>query len=154
VPPSRRLQAGAVLFMLLMTLSICLAPAPAWGWRLVAAAAAVALGWHPVRAILFQRGAAAVHRFEWAADGAWHVLDSGGGRMAVRLASQTAAIGPWILLVWVTAPTPGKGRGLFVRRRYALIDAARVSPTEFRALRGRLKLAPVRIEARHPDDNC
>jgi hypothetical protein len=125
-----------------------LAPAPAAGWRLVAGLIAVALGWHPLRTVVFQRGAAAVRRFEWAANGAWSVGDRNGTQLPVRLDPATAALGPWVLLVWTGAPGTVRGR------RYALIDAADVSQSAFRALRGRLKLTAARAIPRDPDDNC
>jgi hypothetical protein len=119
-----------VLFALVMTLSLALAPAPAWGWRLLAGCVSVSVGWHAVRTILFQRGPGAVRRFVWAADGRWR-LATRAGWVAADISSRTAALGPWILLVW-------KGVG---RPYYALLDADCVSRGGFRALRGRLKLA-------------
>jgi hypothetical protein len=87
------------------------------------------------RAILMGRGARAVRRFVWAADGAWHLESLEGTRQAGCLIDATVALGPWILLVW----TVDSGRGLG-RRRYALIDEAEAGPVPFRALRGRLAL--------------
>jgi hypothetical protein len=137
-----------VLFALLIALSIYAAPAPAWPWRLLAGLAAVAFGWRPIRAIVFQRGPAAVRALEWAADGRWSVRDGSGQWMPADISSQTAAVGPWILLAW-------KGSQ---GRLYALIDAAHVSRTGFRALRGRLKLALGRTFMPHRqvsrNDNC
>jgi hypothetical protein len=119
-----------VLFALLMTLTLCLAPAPSWGWRLLAGCASLLVAWDSVRTVLFQRGPRAVRRFVWAADGRWR-LRTQSGWVAADISSRTAALGPWILLVW-------KGVG---RPYYALIDAGCVSQSGFRALRGRLKLA-------------
>ena len=90
-----------------------------------------------MRAIVFRRGRRAVHRFEWAADGAWSVVDALGVRSAPRLAAATSVLGPWILLAW-----SGDGG-----RRYALVDAAGVGPVAFRALKGRLALTGWRIPA-------
>jgi hypothetical protein len=130
VPPSRRLQAGALLFAILLTLSIALAPSPSGAWRPLAGWACVLLAWAPLRTILFQRGAGAVRQLVWASDGRWRIRTRAGWASA-DISSRTAALGPWILLVW-------KGSN---RTCYALIDAAYVSRGAFRALRGRLKLA-------------
>ena len=134
------MQAGAALFAILSTLSLLLAPAPAWPWRLGIGVLACVLAWRPARAILFQQGPSAVRRFEWAADGTWSVLDATARRRALRLAPETAALGPWILLVWETCPVERLWTGRS-GRHYALLDAAAVSPIAFRALRGRLKLS-------------
>jgi hypothetical protein len=117
---------------------LALSPTPAAGWRLLAAGLAVALAWHPLFTIVFQRGAASVRRFEWTDGGVWFLSDRAGVRRQARLLPASAAFGPWILLVW--AGPAGNGRG----RRYALIDAARVSPDGFRTLRGRLTLGALR----------
>jgi hypothetical protein len=124
------LQAGALLFALAVTLSLWVAPAPAWGWRLLAGAVAVVVVWNAARAILFQRGPGAVQRFVWAADGRWR-LQTRAGWVSADISSRTAALGPWILLVWKDVSRP----------YYALLDAGSVSRGSFRALRGRLKLA-------------
>jgi hypothetical protein len=152
VPPSRRLQAGALLFALLVMLSLWLAPSPSWWWRLLAGLLALGLAWHPLRAIVFQRGLAAVRRFEWAADGAWWVTPHGGRRTGMRLAGAPAGFGPWVLLVW--RATPGGGDDGHRGRCYALIDARNVGPEAFRALRGRLKLSRRHRDAGQADDNC
>jgi hypothetical protein len=132
-----------------MTILLWLAPAPGAGWRLLAGLIAAALGWRPLRGVIFQRGPAAVRRFEWARNGDWSIQDRNGTQLQVRLDAATAALGPWVLLVWTGAP------GAVVRgRRYALVDAASVSPWAFRALRGRLKLAAWRANPRDPHDNC
>jgi len=124
------LQTGAVLFALLMTLALWLAPAPAWGWRLLAGCAGTLVAWDSVRTVLFRRGPGAVRHFVWAADGRWR-LWTDGGWVAADISSRTAALGPWILLVWKGVDRP----------YYALVDADCVSRGGFRALRGRLKLA-------------
>jgi hypothetical protein len=129
VPPARRVQAGAVLFVIATMLSVFLAPIQGWPLQLLSVAVTAILAWHPLRAIVFRRGRAAVQRCEWDAKGSWHVIDASGVRQSVRLSARTAGIGPWLLLVWEGRPT-----------RYALIDAAEVSPNAFRALRGRLNL--------------
>jgi hypothetical protein len=143
VPPSRRVQTGAVLFGVALLVSVFLAPHQGWPLQLLTVAVAAVLAWQPLRAIIFRRGPAAVHWFEWTADGTWHVIDGTGGRQATRLSTRSAGIGPFLLLVWRGAPT-----------RYALIDADRVSASAFRALRGRLKLVNGRREAREAHDNC
>lgn len=125
-----------MLFVLLTSLSLFVAPGPSWRWRLSAAVIAVVLGWRPARAILFQRGAAAVARFEWSADGRWWLGDRYANRVGAQLARQSAGLGPWLLLVWHDVGRPRRP-GLV---RYGLIDARYVSPEVFRALRGRLKL--------------
>ena len=129
-----------MLFGALITLSISLAPVDGWSWRLLATAATIALAWSPVRAILLQKGRGAVRRFEWTADGRWNICDADRVQHETRLAPQTAAFGPWVLLVWYP-------------RRYALIDSAYVSPTAFRALRGRLSLTSRQWNVRESDDN-
>jgi hypothetical protein len=136
-------QTGAALFAIALLVSIFLAPHQGRPLQLLTVAVTAGLAWQPLRAILFRRGRAAVHGFEWTADGAWHVIDAAGVRHAVRLSPRTAGIGPFLLLMWRGAPT-----------RYALIDAAGVSPNAFRALRGRLKLLNGRREAREAHDNC
>jgi hypothetical protein len=129
-----------VLFAIMMALSLVLAPAPPWEWRLVAGSIALALAWSRVAAIIFQRGRAAVRQFEWAGDGVWRIRDRSGRWEHASLAPETAAVGPWILLVWNACQ---EGDHLGNRcpngRRYCLIDAADVSQSAFRALRGRLK---------------
>ncbi|MEP7245152.1 MAG: hypothetical protein ABI885_15950 [Gammaproteobacteria bacterium] len=117
---------------------LALSPTPDAGWRLLAAVVAVALAWHPMFTIVFQRGAASVRRCEWSGGGVWVISDQAGVRRPARLLPATAAFGPWILLVW--AGQAGNGRG----KRYALIDAAGVSPRDFRTLRGRLTLGALR----------
>jgi hypothetical protein len=137
------MQAGAVLFATVLVVSILLAPIQGWALQLLTLAATVILAWRPVRAVVFQRGRASVRSFEWTANGTWYVIDATGDRQEVQLSPDTAGIGPWLLLVWTGVPT-----------RYALIDAADVSPNAFRALRGRLKLLNGRREARDAHDNC
>jgi hypothetical protein len=139
VPPSRRLQAGALLFVFLMTLSLWLAPGLPWGWRLLAGLAGFSSAWKTVGTILFQCGPGAVRRFVWAADGRWRIRSRAGDWANADISSRTAALGPWILLVW--KPTPREGGRDGRRASYALIDAGYVSRSTFRALRGRLKLA-------------
>jgi hypothetical protein len=127
-------QAATLLFALGIAMSLGLSPAPALWWRLLAGATTAMLAWHPLRSMIFQRGPMAVRRFEWACEGSWLIVHRDGVRRPVYLHPASAAIGPWIVLVWTGRPAR------FARRSYALIDAARVSPAIFRALRGRLKL--------------
>lgn len=135
VAPSRRAQAAAMLFLLMVAVLLAVAPAPAALWRGIAALATGVLVWHPMRAVIFQRGPSAVRRLIWASDGGWSVAQGEGGPRAVSLHPSSAGIGPWLLLAWTASPAFG------ARRVYALIDAACVSPVTFRTLRGRLKLA-------------
>lgn len=121
----------------LVMLTAWLAPAPAPGWRLLAAGISLALGWHPVSVLVFQRGRGAVRRFVWDAEGQWRIFETGAGWSSARLAPQSAAFGPWVLLAWQVS----RGEGGNCRRlRYALLDAAAVNPQQLRALRGRLTL--------------
>lgn len=131
-----------MLLAAVVTLSIGLAPFEGW----LALAAVLAVAAYPLRTILFQRGKASVRRFEWRADGTWQVVDATGTPKVMRLAPQTAAFGPWVLLIWSASPQPC--------RRYALIDAAAVGPRAFRALRGRLSLTSRHREACADNDNC
>jgi hypothetical protein len=137
-------QAAAVLSLLLMSVVLWLAPTPAAGWRLVAGLAAIALGWRPVREIIFQRGRKAVRRFEWDPAGAWLVSGVNGERRPVRLHPATATLGSWILLVWGEDNGEPGSRPGSTARRYALIDAAGVGRAGFRTLKGRLRLEAAR----------
>jgi hypothetical protein len=141
-----------VLFAIVIAVSLCMAASPSWWWRLLAGAGAIALAWRPVTAIVFQRGRTAVSRIEWRGDGTWQLMDRGGVQSGAWLAPETCGLGPWLLLVWRTEGESGDHAR--AARRYALIDASRVSPITFRALRGRLKLSRGREDARHFDDNC
>jgi hypothetical protein len=133
-------QAGATLFAVVVISSLILAPAPEWYWRLLAGFLFCVLAWWPLRALVFQAGPAAVWHFEWTGEGQWWVSDARDRRL-MSLAPATSALGPWIMLVW-TMRRAG--------RRYALIDAAYVSPTTFRALRGRLTLSARRDQVNEP----
>ncbi len=118
----------------LVTALLAVAPEPAIPWRLLAALLTVLVGARPILTLVFQRGRAAVRHFEWAADGTWSIRGQSGVPGEARLHPATAAIGPWIILVWNRGPAGPTFRS------YALIDAGNVSRSLFRALRGRLKL--------------
>ena len=135
MPASPRVQAAALLFALGVAVSLSVASAPAPSWRLLAGLLTAALAWHPMRSLIFQRGPSAVRRFDWMADGTWFVVRADGVRRPAVLHRASAALGPWVVLVFATSPAP------LARRCYALVDAACVSPGTFRTLRGRLKLA-------------
>jgi hypothetical protein len=147
-----------VLFVLTVAVSLSMAPAPSWWWRVLAGAVTLALGWVPVRTLLFQHGRAAVRRFEWADDGTWHLTGPNGEQHDGHLLPETAGLGPWVLLCWRVDPAPGddvrSGSSQGSGRRYVLIDARAVSPEAFRALRGRLKLSFRQRDAGQSDDNC
>jgi hypothetical protein len=128
-------QAAALLFVLAIAVSLSLASAPAPAWRLLVGLLAAALAWHPMRSLIFRRGASAVRRIDWAADGTWSVVRPDGVRRRVVLLRASAGFGPWLVLAFATSPAP------LARRCYALVDAAYVRADTFRTLRGRLKLA-------------
>ena len=102
----------------------------------MAASAAVALVWLPAAAILWGRGALAVRRCEWTAEGAWHLVRPDGVCETGHLTGATATLGPWILLAW----TAGGRRWHPLSRRYALIGVRQIGTEAFRALKGRLSL--------------
>lgn len=145
VVPSRRLQIGTVLLMLLVVSALVLSPAPTLPWRLSAALVILMLAWHPLQALVFGKGRTAVRRAVWAADGTWAVTDGIGTLTPASLAPTTGGFGPWILLVWTVS-----GRGS-PQRRYALVDCAAVGRRVFRALRARLRLTANRSAGRLPE---
>lgn len=116
--------------------TLCLTATPHPVWRALAAGFAVAMGWAAGRAVLLGRGPRAVRRFEWSADGTWHLARPDGTVEPAILANATATLGPWILLVWAVG-SPGWRS---IRRRYALIDVLEVGAGAFRELKGRLAL--------------
>ena len=123
-----------MLLVLMIAASLALAAHVPATWRTVTALVTAALLWHPLRTLIFLRGPWAVRRLCWESDGGWWIVQGNGLRREVSLHPATAALGPWLVLVWSASP------GFGARRSYALIDAACANPVTFRALRGRLKL--------------
>jgi membrane-bound metal-dependent hydrolase YbcI (DUF457 family) len=151
VPPSRRVQVAALLFLLMIAGALAGASSLPPGWRTLTAIVTAALLWHPIRTLVFQRGRSAVRRLRWESDGRWSIVQGNGLWREVSLHPATAALGPWVVMVWSwSPPSPGGLEAGNCRspsrpaiegfRCYALIDAACVTPVTFRALRGRLKL--------------
>src|SRR6185312_1898046 len=120
VPPSRRLQALAVLFLVLLAGSLVFASAPAPAWRALAGLCTGLLLWPSMRALVFQRGPRAVRRLSWAPDGRWFIVLGDGIEQEVFLHPSSAALGPCLMLAWTSTPGP------LARRCYALIDGASV----------------------------
>ena len=129
---------------MLAAVALCFGFTPHPAWRVIAASAALALAWLPGGAIFAVTGPQAVRRFEWSEEGEWVLERPGGVREIGRLASATAALGPWILLAWNVGP----GRWHPLSRRYALIGVAQVGPEAFRTLKGRLFLPGARQSGR------
>lgn len=132
------------LFGLVVAAPLCFSFTPHPAWRVIAASAAVALAWLPAAAILWGRGALAVRRCEWTADGAWHLVRPDGVCETGHLTRATATLGPWILLAW----NVGRRRGHPLSRRYALIGVSQVGREAFRTLKGRLSLPAAREAGR------
>jgi hypothetical protein len=136
-----------MLFGLAAVVAVGFSFAPQPVWRLISVAAlvlAAALAALPALAVLAGRGPMAVRRFEWLPDGQWLVTRPNGRCETGRLTGATATLGPRILLAW----TVSEGLGSPLSRRYALIEASRVSPVAFRALKGRLSMLPTRQSGR------
>jgi hypothetical protein len=131
VRPSLRAQVAVLVF-------VAVAAAASWLADNPAVLVSLALGWNPVRTIVFGRGRRAVRFVEWRADGRWWIGSE------VRLHPATSTLGPWILLVW---------RNPAWRRSYVLVDANCIGQATFRTLKGRLRIEAGRVRRRARDHN-
>lgn len=129
VRPSRRVRIAVASFVMSAYAALVLSPEPGWPWRGAAGVLAIALGWRPLRTVVFGRGPGAVRRIEWEATGRWRISDGLGRPHDAELSPASAMLGPWLLLSWDTSGA---------ERFHALIDAATTDAQAFRALKARL----------------
>jgi hypothetical protein len=128
---SRRLARLSLLLLAALAAALAVAGQLSLPERSCAVLLTAVLAVPGVRRVVWLRGPNAVRAFEWSAAGHWRVLDGAGSWRDAHLLPRSAAIGPFLLLVWTCGGW---------RRYAALIDGSAVPVAVHRQLVGRLRI--------------
>jgi hypothetical protein len=95
-----------------------------------AALLTLALAWQPLWEVVYLRGPRCVRRIEWTSEGIWRISNGVEPFARVRLHPASTVVGPLMFLIWSQDG----------RKRWCVLDCARVDRRLWRTLLGRLRI--------------
>jgi hypothetical protein len=109
-----------------------------------AALLTLALAWQPLKEVVYLRGTRCVRRIEWTAEGIWRISNGAEPFAPLRLHPASAVVGPLMFLIWSQDG----------RKRWCVLDCARLDRRLWRTLLGRLRLEAGRSPRRVIPASC